>query len=315
MSKNELYAKYGATLKAERERQQLDLEELAEQLKINLEHLEAIESGDIDSLPSELYFALFAKSYSEALGLDYTRTMEAMKEEFDEAARREDRKARKTAEAREQAEAEAEESEAKSDAPKGKRFTGRLLLIFALLVIAFLVFVFVAERVFDNAPGTIETHDDDTGEPAALTGDRETERYGDYDWSAVEPYEQPEKLSLAMTAERDSWVTVVADGDTVIFRQLDAGRSATATADYRLRVSISVPSAVTTRLNDEVVELRDPNTRRISRVEINQANVDRFLNPEKYLSQASPSEPEPEPGVEPTETDAGTATDESTESQ
>lgn len=313
MSKNELYVKYGATLKAERERQQLDLEELAEQLKINLEHLEAIESGDIDSLPSELYFALFAKSYSEALGLDYARTMEAMKEEFDEAARREDRKARKTAEAREQA--EAEESETESDAPKGKRFTGRLLLIFALLVIAFLVFVFVAERVFDNAPGTIETHDDDTGEPAALTGDRETERYGDYDWSAVEPYEQPEKLSLAMTAERDSWVTVVADGDTVIFRQLDAGRSATATADYRLRVSISVPSAVTTRLNDEVVELRDPNTRRISRVEINQANVDRFLNPEKYLSQATPSESEPEPRAEPTGTDEGTATDESTESQ
>lgn len=314
MSKNELYTRYGALLRDERERQQLNLEELSEQLKINLEHLEAIESGDIDSLPSELYFGLFAKSYSEALGLDYTRTMEAMKEEFDEVARREDRKARKSAEAK--GSVDADELAEASEAHKGKRFTGRLLLIFALLILAFLAFVFVAERLFDEAPGTIDTPVQQGEEAASVDepgDDRETDRYGDYDWNAIESYKEPEELRLSLSAERDSWVTVVADGDTVIFRQLDAGRSATATADYRLRVSISVPSAVTTRLNDKIVELRDPNTRRVSRVEINQANVDRFLNPEKYISQAALPDPESVP--EPAGAEQETAANEGTESQ
>jgi len=309
LSKNDLYTKYGALLRQERESRQLDLEELSEQLKINLEHLEAIEAGDIASLPSELYFALFAKSYSEVLGLDYTRTTEAMKAEIEEESRREDRKAGKGGVSK--VRTEHDEQDGLRDIPKEKRFTGRLLIVFALLVLAFVVFVYVAERMFGDGPaldGTRGGATDQAGEGIKETyRDRESDKYGDFDWSVVQPYRQPEKLKLELSAERDSWATVVADGDTVVFRQIDAGRSVSVTAAYRFRVSISVPSAVTTRLNGKDVDLRDPTTRRVSRVEINQANVDRYLNPEKYLSQAIP----PEPGG--SRRDA--ATDESTETQ
>jgi transcriptional regulator with XRE-family HTH domain len=294
LSKNDLYTRYGALLRQEREIRQLDLEELSEQLKINLEHLEAIEAGDIASLPSELYFALFAKSYSEALGLDYTRTTEAMKAEIEEATRREDRKAGKGAVSK--GRAEHDEQDGLRDVPKEKRFTGRLLIVFALLVLAFVVFVYVAERMFGDGPPPEGTHGgaaDQAGEGIKETfKDRESDKYGDFDWSVVQPYRQPEKLQLELSAERDSWVTVVADGDTVIFRQIDAGRSVSVMAAYRFRISISVPSAVTTRLNGKDVDLRDPSTRRVSRVEINQANADRYLNPEKYLSQSIPPEPD-----------------------
>ena len=79
---NELYTKFGELLRLERERQNLKIEDLASDLKISEGNLEALESGNRDDLPSETYFGLFAKSYAEALGIDYSRTMEALREEL-----------------------------------------------------------------------------------------------------------------------------------------------------------------------------------------------------------------------------------------
>ena len=58
----------------------MSLEDLAVELKIPLASLESVESGDITTLPSEIYYSLFARSYAEALGIDYPRTIEAIKE-------------------------------------------------------------------------------------------------------------------------------------------------------------------------------------------------------------------------------------------
>jgi cytoskeletal protein RodZ len=84
MTKSELHNKIGQLLKLERERQDLTLADLSMQLKISKGHLEHIEAGKADALPSELYFNLFAKSYAETLGIDYSRTVEAIKEEVGE---------------------------------------------------------------------------------------------------------------------------------------------------------------------------------------------------------------------------------------
>ncbi|MCK4462304.1 MAG: helix-turn-helix domain-containing protein, partial [candidate division Zixibacteria bacterium] len=74
---SELYVKIGKLLKMERVRQAIELGDLASDLKVSRGNLEAIEDGDIARLPSELYFKLFAKSYAEALGVDYEATVEA----------------------------------------------------------------------------------------------------------------------------------------------------------------------------------------------------------------------------------------------
>src|SRR5512136_392609 len=81
---SESYVKFGALLKLERERRGAKLEVIASDLKIPIETLQYLEAGQQDALPSELYFRLFAKSYAEYLGIDFTKTIEAIREELGE---------------------------------------------------------------------------------------------------------------------------------------------------------------------------------------------------------------------------------------
>ena len=60
----------GVTLRGERERRGWDLASVAQHLKIRRVHLEAIELGRFDQVPSGTYAVNFVRAYSEALGLD-----------------------------------------------------------------------------------------------------------------------------------------------------------------------------------------------------------------------------------------------------
>jgi hypothetical protein len=84
-------------------------------------------------------------------------------------------------------------------------------------------------------------------------------------------------MTLVLMARTESWATVLADGDTAIYRTLTPGRRYEVTAKYRLRVSIGVPSALTIELNGQQVNLRDPSSGRISGVEIDQVNLQAIL--------------------------------------
>lgn len=61
---------FGQTLRTEREKRNLNIEDVAEQLKINVRQLRALENGDIDSLPHPAYARGFLRSYAKLLGLD-----------------------------------------------------------------------------------------------------------------------------------------------------------------------------------------------------------------------------------------------------
>jgi hypothetical protein len=73
------------------------------------------------------------------------------------------------------------------------------------------------------------------------------------------------------------------------------GREYTVEAKYRLKVSIAHPAVVQVLLNGQPVNLRDPETRRISRVEIDQANVNEFLNAPLEETSQSPTVAPPRP--------------------
>jgi cytoskeleton protein RodZ len=60
----------GAALRAERERQGLQLAELAARLKIRRVHLAAIEDERFDQIPAGTYAVNFIRAYATALGLD-----------------------------------------------------------------------------------------------------------------------------------------------------------------------------------------------------------------------------------------------------
>ena len=292
----EIRLKLGELLKLERERKQVSLEELSKDLKISEENLESLETGDISGLPSEVYYNLFAKAYSEALGIDYNRTIEAIKEEIGE-----------TLEPLESKKPPKSDEDQKVEAPKSKEPTKeenlqdslgqfkKLGKILALIIIVFIVFL-VLNKIFNgnDEPEQVSTPPEDTAtthvsEEEASTDDSP---YASYDWDTPE-YKKPESFTLKMVSRSESWSTVIADGDTAIFRNLTPNRIYEVTADYRMRVSVAVPSAVNIELNGKPVNFINPATGRISKVEITQVNIDSILtgadsNPPPIIVENNP---------------------------
>jgi len=60
----------GEQLKAERERQELSLSDLAAKTRVPMRHLDAIEKSDFGALPGTTYTLGFARSYANAVGMD-----------------------------------------------------------------------------------------------------------------------------------------------------------------------------------------------------------------------------------------------------
>ncbi len=77
----------GNILKEAREKKGLSLSDAHEAIKIQEKYLAAIESGDIDALPAEIYYKTFMKSYAKYLGLDpeiLAKQYEEKKEKLEE---------------------------------------------------------------------------------------------------------------------------------------------------------------------------------------------------------------------------------------
>lgn len=75
------YTGIGAELKAERERQGRNLTDAAAALRIQQQHLEAIEAGRFDDLPGAAYVSGFLRTYGRYLGADPEDVVAAFREE------------------------------------------------------------------------------------------------------------------------------------------------------------------------------------------------------------------------------------------
>lgn len=72
----------GERLKAAREKNKLNLEDIAAQTRIPQRHLESIETADWDKLPAPTYTIGFAKSYASSVGLDRSEIGDQLREEM-----------------------------------------------------------------------------------------------------------------------------------------------------------------------------------------------------------------------------------------
>ena len=72
----------GDRLRAAREKKKLALDEIANQTRIPLRHLQNLESGNWTELPAATYTIGFAKSYASAVGLDRTEIGEDLRAEM-----------------------------------------------------------------------------------------------------------------------------------------------------------------------------------------------------------------------------------------
>jgi hypothetical protein len=65
----------GEFLRRERELRQISLDDVAERTKISRRYLEAIEEGQYDRLPGEIFVRGFIRSYAQSVGLDPQDTL------------------------------------------------------------------------------------------------------------------------------------------------------------------------------------------------------------------------------------------------
>lgn len=75
-------ASVGERLRAAREARKLALEDIADQTRIPLRHLQNLEAGDWAALPAPTYTIGFAKSYASAVDLDRTEIGEDLRAEM-----------------------------------------------------------------------------------------------------------------------------------------------------------------------------------------------------------------------------------------
>lgn len=281
---SEVNIKLGTLLKKERERQKIEIDDLSERLKITVPYLQSIEAGTSEGLPSNLYFSLFAKSYAEALGIDYSRTVEAINADIEEAAEKPEKSKGND---KKQANSNGEESGDES------QFFKKAGIILAVIVGLFIIFLGVNKFFFDTE--ITETTNNNTTETQANIETEDSkeleEAFNNYDWDNNE-YTKPSKIILTLIPRQESWSAVFADGDTAIYRTLRVGRTYTAEADYRMIISVGIPSVVTVKLNGQEVDLRNEKSRRIFKVKIDQMNIDKFLNRNEESAAKEPIQKE-----------------------
>lgn len=74
----------GEQLKAERERQEFTLSDLAAKTRVPMRHLDAIEKSDFGALPGTTYTLGFARSYARAIGMDAAKVSADLRSELAE---------------------------------------------------------------------------------------------------------------------------------------------------------------------------------------------------------------------------------------
>jgi len=292
---SELENKLGALLKLERERLQIDLTELSEELRITEANLINIEKGEVEKLPSKIYFGLFAKSYAEALKIDYTATVNAIKADIEEteesspAKKDNQKKSKKTNQ-------KAEKKSINLFSFLKKPTYRKIFYIVAVAILLIGGYFVISQLIKDMQADTSLPEEQNQTEQIAEEQDSEgiESKYANYDWN-VPQYKKPEDLKLQLTARSESWATVLSDGDTALFRTIVPGRTYDITAKYRLSLSIAVPSAVDVDLNGIRINPVSSETGRISRVNITQINVDSFIDPEQFNSAIIDIESNSEP--------------------
>ena len=118
---------FGQYLRTERELRQVHLMEISAETKIPIRTLEALESGEWDSLPAEVFVRGFARSYARFLGLPQAEVLDRYAATVDDVRREEDRR---TTEAVGEAAAEV----------STRRHFGLALFVIILLIIVTITF-------------------------------------------------------------------------------------------------------------------------------------------------------------------------------
>lgn len=273
----------GKQLKARRLEQKREIKDIAKDTKVSESYLEAIEAGLIDEFPSSVYYNLFARSYARELGFDPEQLFGPTLTENADAEKAESLQGGEPVE-----EPSARETkEGSSLAKVGLWVAGIVIVIFVVILIIFNAGqdsdrqTMIEESRLDS-PVEQQAIDESqtivTEEPGALQSEIEQQtpaQSAPRQQTSVQP--EP-KMKLRIDANELSWVLVMADGDTVLNRNLDSGSYRTVEADYQFVISTGNPSGINMKLNDTLLKSISSGGRPIRNVEINRLNKDQFFD-------------------------------------
>lgn len=277
----DIHIRFGQLLRAERERRKLALVDLATELKISETNLEHIENGNLAGLPGELYFSLFGRSYAQQLGIDYTQTIESLKDQLGQSTEVPAAGEQTTSFKPQPIRSEEKPEKVGEPSTKPRPVFVRIgFIVSALLVTAAAVlgwYIFSGDQPIDI---------EDLSSSVANT----VRKIRDTEPTAAPAGTKP--LVMKLIAHDRTWAIVLADGDTVLVTNLKPWREYVIDAQERLVVSLGAPLGVDVYVNDRKVDLTDPETGTVANVEISAATLHLYLKePPDTAGMSQPAEP------------------------
>lgn len=284
---SELHIRLGKALKLERQNKNLQLASLADQLKTSESTLERLEEGDFSSFASPVYFSLYAKSYAESLGVDYVRTLEAIREDLGESIE---------PIAMATASKPSSNVEIPGDAPAANGT--RKFLWIGLIAVVVIVLAVVIWMVLDTGSAGVE--------PAGVTPPTQAFGTQGVDFSTSAPADTS-VITLSLFARGSSWVALMTDGDTALFRTFSSGETLEVSAVRQMILTVGTPAQIDLKINGFSAKLAD-RSGRISNVVITPGNVRAFtgeMGKDSTLTTADSSAQSPTGKAEPSVRESG----------
>lgn len=222
----------GKYLSEAREAREIDLRDAAQQTRINIYYLKALEAEDFSRLPGEVFVKGFLKNYSKFLNLDESEVMKR----YGELRPRQGSSGSGPSVDQEQAEVAGEQKTAQKTAIEP-------FIWAAGIVILLLLFFFTALPA---------RHPQQTQPAAILSQGSQT-----VPAPALAPL-KPDKLYLEVVALEDTWLLVRTDTSPQKKAVLKKGESLLWSADERFQLSYAGAGALKLSLNGKELTVNEP---------------------------------------------------------
>lgn len=194
---------FGQDLRREREMREISIREIAESTKISTRFLEAIEHGDLSSLPAPVFTRGFIREYASYLGLDPEELVDRY---MGMIAREEKQRQNEEAEMRERI------SGTFPVLPGRGALKWIAIAVIAILILAIGVYLLSKDGDSDGESATRpETIEQPISQPPAAD-------------PAADPG-RAETIEMTLRATSDSWINLQVDGQEPIDFTLTAGQS------------------------------------------------------------------------------------------
>jgi transcriptional regulator with XRE-family HTH domain len=249
---------------------QIDLRDAAQQTRISIQYLRALEEEDFSKLPGEVFVKGFLKNYGRFLNLDESEVMKKYAQLKPQAA------SPATPAPNADIALVPDERETRKGIPIEPFVWGAVILI---LLLVFL---------FSSLPSRLSKK---IHQPAASTGSDVLSR----ETVSAQGIKQ-EKLYLEVVAIEDTWLLVRTDDSPQKKAVLNRGESLTWSADERFLLSYGRVGALKLVLNGAELMINGTKEAVVRDLVITRAGV---LNQPAPVRQARPIKPKPQPVAEP----------------